>query len=129
MKIKIVCDKNGFPAKNIKPVGLELLKKQSWTGNVRELRNFVERLLIMVPGDEIGDSDIRQYLSGNNSKQDELLNISNSFQEFKENAEKAFISKQLDANSWNISKTAEILGIQRSHLYGKMKKYNIEKDG
>ncbi|GJQ64025.1 MAG: sigma-54-dependent Fis family transcriptional regulator [Melioribacteraceae bacterium] len=127
--IKIVCDKNGFPAKNIKPVGLELLKKQSWTGNVRELRNFVERLLIMVPGDEIGDSDIRQYLSGNNSKQDELLNISNSFQEFKENAEKAFISKQLDANSWNISKTAEILGIQRSHLYGKMKKYNIEKDG
>lgn len=127
--VKIVCQKNGFPAKTIKPVGMELLKKQAWTGNVRELRNFVERLLIMVQADEIGESDIKQYLSGSDTKQDELLNISNSFQEFKENAEKAFISKQLDANSWNISKTAEILGIQRSHLYGKMKKYNIEKDG
>jgi len=124
-----ICVKNGFSKKKLDDKGLELLKKQSWTGNVRELRNFIERVLIMSPGDILSENDIRVYLPGNNSKQDELLNISNSFQEFKENAEKAFIFKQLEANSWNISKTAEILGIQRSHLYGKMKKYNIEKDG
>jgi len=124
-----ICVKNGFAKKKLDEKGLELLKKQSWTGNVRELRNFIERVLIMSPGEILSENDIRVYLPGNSSKQDELLNISNSFQEFKENAEKAFIHKQLEANSWNISKTAEILGIQRSHLYGKMKKYNIEKDG
>ncbi|MDP3443442.1 MAG: helix-turn-helix domain-containing protein, partial [Ignavibacteria bacterium] len=62
------------------------------------------------------------------SNVDEILSVSNSFQEFKEKAEKAFIVKQLEANGWNISKTAEILGIQRSHLYNKLKKYEIEKD-
>ena len=60
-------------------------------------------------------------------KANDFIDISNSFQEFKEKAEKAFIEKQLEMNNWNISKTAEILDIQRSHLYNKMKKYNIEK--
>lgn len=125
---KDISKKNGLPEKTITPDGMELLKKQSWTGNVRELRNFIERLLIMSPANNISADEIKTYLPGNNNSHDELLNISNSFQEFKENAEKAFILKQLEANSWNISKTAEILDIQRSHLYGKMKKYNIEKD-
>ena len=57
-----------------------------------------------------------------------LIDQSNSFQEFKEKAERAFILKQLKSNDWNISKTAEILDIQRSHLYNKMKKYEIEKE-
>ena len=60
-------------------------------------------------------------------KATDFIDISNSFQEFKEKAEKAFIQKQLEMNNWNISKTAEILDIQRSHLYNKIKKYNIEK--
>ncbi|HLG31481.1 MAG TPA: helix-turn-helix domain-containing protein, partial [Ignavibacteriaceae bacterium] len=62
------------------------------------------------------------------SSVDNLIDTSNSFQEFKERAERAFILKQLRDNDWNISKTAEILDIQRSHLYNKMKKYEIEKD-
>ena len=66
--------------------------------------------------------------SGNQQSVDELVDTSNSFQEFKEKAERVFILKQLRANDWNISKTAEILEIQRSHLYNKMKKYEIEKD-
>ena len=49
----------------------------------------------------------------------------NPKREFKEKAERAFILKQLNENSWNISKTAELLDIQRSHLYNKMKKYNL----
>ena len=59
---------------------------------------------------------------------DNIISESNSFQEFKEKAERAFIVKQLDANDWNISKTAEILEIQRSHLYNKIKKYGIERE-
>ena len=107
---------------------IRILQNQSWTGNVRELRNIVERIIIIVGKKEISAKDIEFMFAGNQQSVDELLDMSNSFQEFKEKAERIFILKQLRANDWNISKTAEILEIQRSHLYNKMKKYEIEKD-
>ncbi len=119
--------KNNIGEKVFNRSALELMSKQPWKGNVRELKNFVERLVIMSMNPEISEKDVQQFLPGRAQVKNDLLDTTNSFQEFKEKAEKAFIEKQLDVNSWNISKTAEILGIQRSHLYGKMKKYNIEK--
>lgn len=107
---------------------LNILKTQSWTGNVRELRNIVERIIIIIDKKEISAKDITFMFAGNQQSVDDLVDITNSFQEFKEKAERVFILKQLNANDWNISKTAEILDIQRSHLYNKMKKYGIEKD-
>ena len=107
---------------------IRILQNQSWTGNVRELRNIVERIIIIVGKKEISAKDIDFMFAGNQQSVDELVDMSNSFQEFKEKAERIFILKQLRANDWNISKTAEILEIQRSHLYNKMKKYEIEKD-
>jgi DNA-binding NtrC family response regulator len=107
---------------------LQILKNQSWTGNVRELRNIIERIIIIIDKKEITAKDIEFMFAGNQRSVDELVDMSNSFQEFKEKAERVFILKQLRANDWNISKTAEILEIQRSHLYNKMKKYEIEKD-
>ncbi len=104
-----------------------MLKDQKWSGNVRELKNIIERILIMLPDEQIDKSDIVKLIPTSNGNDSEIFDISNSFQEFKEKAEKMFIQKQLELNEWNISKTAEVLGIQRSHLYGKMKKYNIEK--
>jgi DNA-binding NtrC family response regulator len=73
-------------------------------------------------------ADIEFLFAGSKSSIEDIIDDSNSFQEFKEKAEKAFILKQLKANDWNISKTADILEIQRSHLYNKMKKYGIEKE-
>jgi DNA-binding NtrC family response regulator len=122
-----ICDKNKFPRKSFDKKAIELLQKLQWTGNVRELRNLVERIVIMVPQEEISEKDIVNLLPHSDSKMDDILNVTNSFQEFKEKAERAFILKQLESNAWNISKTAESLGIQRSHLYSKMKKYEIEK--
>lgn len=122
-----ICDKNKFPRKSFDKKAIELLQKLPWTGNVRELRNLVERIVIMVPQEEISEKDIVNLIPHSDSKMDDILNVTNSFQEFKEKAERAFILKQLESNSWNISKTAESLGIQRSHLYSKMKKYEIEK--
>jgi len=122
-----ICDKNKFPPKTFDKKAIELLQKLPWTGNVRELRNLVERIVIMVPQEEIGEKEIVNLLPHSDSKMDDILNVTNSFQEFKEKSERAFILKQLESNSWNISKTAESLGIQRSHLYSKMKKYEIEK--
>ncbi len=118
---------------NIKPKtfsndAIKLLRKYSWSGNIRELRNFIERIIIMLPDNEIKAENMLKYMPVESSFTDEILSISNSFQEFKEKAEKAFIEKQLIANSWNISRTAEILDIQRSHLYNKIKKYSIIKE-
>jgi DNA-binding NtrC family response regulator len=125
---------NDISIKHKKPVtkfsddAIRILQNQSWTGNVRELRNIIERIIIIVDKKEITAKDIEFMFAGNQQSVNELVDTSNSFQEFKEKAERVFILKQLRANDWNISKTAEILDIQRSHLYNKMKKYGIEKE-
>jgi len=106
---------------------LKLLQEMSWSGNVRELKNIVERIIIIIDKREITRSDIEFLLKPGQTSMDDIIDESNSFQEFKEKAERAFILKQLNENGWNISKTAELLDIQRSHLYNKMKKYGIEK--
>lgn len=124
---KQICEKNGFTQVNFNTSAIEFLQSLPWSGNVRELRNLIERIVIMVPKQEIEKSHIIDLLPVSKTNNDELFDSTSSFQEFKEKAEKAFIVKQLDLNEWNISKTAEILDIQRSHLYSKMKKYDIEK--
>jgi DNA-binding NtrC family response regulator len=106
---------------------LKFLQTLSWSGNVRELRNAVERIIILTDKKELTTKDVELLFPGGKSSLGDIIDTSNSFQEFKDKAEKAFIIKQLKANDWNISKTAEVLEIQRSHLYNKMKKFGIEK--
>jgi len=107
---------------------IKFLQSMPWTGNVRELRNAVERIIIIMDKRQITKRDVESLFVIGKANFNDLIDQSNSFQEFKEKAERAFILKQLIANDWNISKTAEILDIQRSHLYNKMKKYEIEKE-
>jgi two-component system, NtrC family, nitrogen regulation response regulator NtrX len=107
---------------------LKYLQGLPWTGNVRELRNAVERIIIMIDKQSISKKNIEFLFSSGQSSIGDIIDGSNSFQEFKEKAERAFIVKQLNANDWNISKTAEILEIQRSHLYNKIKKYGIDRE-
>ena len=107
---------------------MKFLQGLPWSGNVRELRNAIERIIILVDSKDISRDDIEFLFAGSQSSIGDIIEDSNSFQEFKEKAERAFIIKQLKSNEWNISKTAEILDIQRSHLYNKMKKYGIEKE-
>jgi two-component system nitrogen regulation response regulator NtrX len=117
---------------------LEYLQKARWKGNVRELRNTVERLLIMTPGDSIDVDDLRDVVradarpsaspapaDGNDKDRPGTL------REFKESAERAFLVEKLRENAWNISKTAEVIGTPRSNLYKKLEQYAItqENDG
>jgi two-component system, NtrC family, nitrogen regulation response regulator NtrX len=123
-----VSAKHKKPAVIFKEDAISLMQSLPWTGNVRELRNIIERIMILVDKREIGSRDIEFLVSAGKANMDDIIEGSNSFQDFKEKAERAFIVKQLKANDWNISKTAEVLEIQRSHLYNKMKKYSIEKE-
>jgi two-component system nitrogen regulation response regulator NtrX len=128
---------NNRRAQRFTPAALEVLQKARWKGNVRELRNTVERLLIMTPGDSIDADDLRDAVraetkpvpveaggGGNNVAPGTL-------REFKEVAERKFLVEKLRENAWNISKTAEIIGTPRSNLYKKLEQYGIteETDG
>ena len=110
--------------------GLEALKERDWSGNVRELQNAVERLGILAPDHKIDEKTVNSILSSKASASDKLDALAegiSDFQEFKEQAERVFLIKRLEKNDWNISKTADEIGIQRSHIYNKMNKYNIER--
>lgn len=122
-----ICIRDGIGRKTIADRALQILKSMDWPGNVRELRNIVERLVIMTVSTVIEVEHIELQTTPIKSEFEDILNTTVTFQEFKENAERAFIRKQLENHGWNISKTAERLGIQRSHLYNKMKRYRLER--
>ncbi|MFQ5797776.1 MAG: sigma-54-dependent transcriptional regulator [Bacteroidota bacterium] len=125
--VEEICNRDGIAKKTITDRALQMLKSMDWTGNVRELRNIVERLVIMTLGTLIDVQHIEMQTTPMKSELEDILNTTSTFQQFKEKAECAFIRKQLELHGWNISKTAEGLGIQRSHLYNKMKRYGLER--
>ncbi len=127
--VEDVCGRNGIAKKKVGEDVLNALMMRDWPGNVRELRNTVERLIILSPGQSVDIRVLDTYGGGIQSADGGLLEAGGTFQEFKERAEAAFIKKQLELHRWNISKTAEALDIQRSHLYTKMKRYELMKEG
>ena len=122
-----ICKRNGMAQKKFTDDALKKLQAMDWSGNVRELRNIVERLVIMTSSPTIAAGQIEPQVSGLRSDSADLVGIGGTFQDFKDRAEAAFIKRQLDAHGWNISRTAEALDIQRSHLYNKMKKFGLER--
>src|SRR4051794_20315545 len=118
------------------PAALEFMQKARWKGNVRELKNTVERLLIMTPGDTVDVDDLREVVRMDAKPSAAAAESANAdrpgtLREFKESAERAFLVDKLRENAWNISKTAEVIGTPRSNLYKKLEQYAIprENDG
>lgn len=126
--IEDVCTRNGLAKKTISDEALKELAKRDWPGNVRELRNAVERMVILSPGSQVDLRVLETFGTRSKDESGDIINMSGTFQEFKERAEAAFIKKQLEQHRWNISKTAEALDIQRSHLYTKMKRYGLMRE-
>jgi DNA-binding NtrC family response regulator len=119
-----------FSGKTFTNEAMETLKGLSWPGNIRELQNAVERLMLLSSGSEITKSDVELFVSGKRASKEQLSDIideTESFHIYKEEAEKLFIKKKLEKYDWNISATADAIDIQRSHMYNKLKKYDIEK--
>jgi two-component system nitrogen regulation response regulator NtrX len=119
--------RNGMPPKKLTASLHAKLKTMDWSGNVRELRNVVERLVIMTPRPVIDVQELESFTTMRKGGFKDILLTSRTFQDFKDRAEAAFIKHQLDLHNWHITKTAEALGIQRSHLYNKIKKYGIQR--
>jgi two-component system nitrogen regulation response regulator NtrX len=123
------------------PGALEALSEARWRGNVRELRNVVERLLIMTDRDLIEDEDVRRVVRPAEGRPTPatasgapLLTTAQgerpvTLREFKEWSERAFLVDKLREFGWNISKTADVIDTPRSNLYKKLEQYNIKQEG
>lgn len=125
--IEDICIRNGIAKKTITETVLKELMSLDWSGNVRELRNIIERLVIMSAGTTIDRAEFVTLSLTRKDELDSIIRSSSTFQEFKDKAEAAFIKHQLELHNWNISKTAEALQMERSHLYTKLKKYGLER--
>jgi len=111
----------GQRLKKITPDGLKMLEAYDWPGNIRELRNVIERLVIMTPSDTITP---KNFIIGESARSD-YFSIQ-TLREARDLFEKDFIMKKLEENNWNVSKTAEVLDIERSNLHRKIKTYDIK---
>ncbi|HUN65359.1 MAG TPA: sigma-54 dependent transcriptional regulator [Bacteroidota bacterium] len=126
--VEDVCARNGLPLRVIAPEAVDALTRMEWRGNVRELRNAVERLVIVAPGKRIEPEDVESLSFRRGGAIEDLIASGLSFQDFKDRAEALFIAHQLKLQGWNVSRTAEVLGMERSHLYTKIKKYGLGRD-
>jgi two-component system nitrogen regulation response regulator NtrX len=123
--IRMFCAENGKRIKTVSGEALAYFVAYDWPGNVRELRNMVERLVIMTPGDAIGVDNLPAPLrpkevaaAGAGPRERTLRDARDTF-------ERAYILAELRANDWNMTRTATRLGIERSHLYRKIRAYGI----
>lgn len=133
--IEEICNDYGMPPKRISEAAIEELKKLPWTGNIRELRNMVERLIILSDR-VITDNDVKAFANpsavmpatnGSPAAVQTDFDQFANFQEYKDYAEREYIKFKLEKNNWNVSKTADDIDIQRSHLYSKIEKFGLKR--
>jgi two-component system nitrogen regulation response regulator NtrX len=144
---KLTSEEHNLKPKRFDPRAMETLQRYRWRGNIRELRNTIERLMIMAPGDLVRPEDLPAEVRGDGAPRPaapEPVAVTGqgsrpespvvqtpppgTLREFKEAAERAFLIEKLRENNWNISKTAETLDTPRSNLYKKLEQYGIKQE-
>ncbi len=115
----------GWRRKKISSEAMQILKNYDWPGNVRELKNAIERLMIMVPQETIEASDIENTGIIRNRLKEESYFSYATLREARDAFERDFILRKLKENNWNMTKTSESIGIERSNLYKKIKSLGI----
>jgi two-component system nitrogen regulation response regulator NtrX len=123
--IRIFSAENGKRVKTLSGEALAYFLAYDWPGNVRELRNMVERLVIMAPRDVIDADDLPAPLRPKERWGEPGEARERTLREARDGFERAYILAELRANDWNMTRTSERLGIERSHLYRKIKAYGI----
>jgi two-component system nitrogen regulation response regulator NtrX len=125
---------NNLRPRRVTPAALGALQRYRWKGNIRELRNTVERMIIMSSGDTVDLGDLPKAVlapdagAPHNAVVDADGLKAGTLREFKENVERGFLVGKLRENGWNISKTAEVIGTPRSNLYKKLEQYEISQE-
>ena len=129
-------EEQGLKVKEVDPEAMNVLKQYDWPGNIRELRNLIERLMIMVPGPIIEASHATLSLqprgaipvmpSGSSSMNALATKQYASLRDARNAFEREYIGRKLREHNWNVSRTADDLQIERSHLHRKIKLLNIE---
>ncbi len=116
----------GFPKKLISPQAMAMMVGHNWPGNVRELKNFVERVYILTPEENVDVHDLRfAGLAGGATGGSDFAELP-TFREARAKFEKEYLEKKILENSGNISRTAEVIGLERSYLHRKIKAFGIE---
>jgi two-component system nitrogen regulation response regulator NtrX len=125
--VEMLSAENSLKPKRFSAESIAILQNYSWPGNIRELKNAIERLLIMTASQTISPDDIWSVqLLGEDDAQRGYSYLSyGTLREARDAFEKDFIIRKLRENGWNISKTAESIDVERSNLHKKIKSYNI----
>ncbi|MDQ3031910.1 MAG: sigma-54 dependent transcriptional regulator [Myxococcota bacterium] len=127
--LRVACAANDRRGKSFSDGALAALSKHDYPGNVRELRNLVERLVILVPADVIVESDVRAHVgSGGASSGGGYYRPGAPLEEMAREAERDLVLRSLEHHQGHITRTAADLGLERSHLYKKMKALGIRRD-
>ncbi len=126
LRTSSICPEKAGKIKSITKLALEALQQHDWQGNVRQLRNIIERAILLETTDKIGlssiviDSSKFEHCSGGSQQADAIKDFS------LEKAERQLIARALQETNWQKTKAADLLGISRATLYAKVKQHNIE---
>lgn len=122
-----VSRESGIPKKAFSEKAIEKMYSYAWPGNVRELKNFIERVYILTPGDFVDVHDLRfaGLIDAADEKSVEMQDMS-TFREARAQFERDYLLRKISENNGNISKTAEVIGLERSYLHRKIKAYGID---
>jgi two-component system nitrogen regulation response regulator NtrX len=114
---------NGVKPKRLSPRAVDFLTQLPWQGNVRELRNLMERVVVLIAKEVVGHQDLMGVLNMSGAAQEEgPLPLREARARF----ERQYILYRLSANGGNLGHTARELGIERTNLYRKMKQLGIQ---
>jgi DNA-binding NtrC family response regulator len=123
--VAAACTRNHWRPRTVAPEALDLLAQQQWKGNVRELRNVVERLLILAAGDPITVQDVRAVLPGGAPPPKPAVPQEGPLSELVDSFERDVIQARLRLFKGHVANTARSLGLERSHLYKKCKQLDL----
>jgi len=137
-----LAQRGGLSAKAFDPEAVKRLAAHDWPGNIRELRNAVERLLILAPGSVVTVADVERVAGlrgadegrggGGGTGHADFAAApwmrAATFEEFKLAAERTYILAKLKEHDWNVSETARTLDMPRSNLYKKIERYGLARE-
>jgi two-component system nitrogen regulation response regulator NtrX len=123
--LRLYCEREEIPPVEIEDAALAILQTHAWAGNVRELRNTIERMVILSDRTRLTPEDVPFAAKPFAGAQRPAFLDARTFEDFKEMAEREFLREQLARQGWNVQRTAKVLDMPRSNLYKKIEKHGL----